>query len=57
LQDEILALIGALIYLSTFTGGRIVQALLNHRYSDDLALFVNSHPEIRGIVDVIEKLP
>ncbi len=27
---------------------------LNHRYSDDLALFVNSHPEYRGIVDVIE---
>ncbi len=27
---------------------------LNHRYSDDLDLFVNSHPSFRSLIDAIE---
>jgi hypothetical protein len=55
LQDEILALIidlGTPFYL---TGGTALSRhYLNHRYSDDLDLFVNKHPSFRALVDGIE---
>jgi hypothetical protein len=55
LQDEILALIGELDLPFYLTGGTALSRhFLNHRYSDDLDLFVNSHPSFRSLIDAIE---
>lgn len=55
LQDEILALINEMNLPFYLTGGTALSRhYLNHRYSDDLDLFVNHHPNFRALVDAIE---
>lgn len=56
LQDEILALIGKLDLPFYLTGGTALSRhYLQHRYSDDLDLFVNDHPSFRALVDAIDQ--
>jgi len=55
LQDEILSLISELHLPFYLTGGTALSRhYLNHRYSDDLDLFVNADPGFRSFVDAIE---
>ncbi len=55
LQDEILALIRDLDMPFYLTGGTALSRYyLNHRYSDDLDLFVNHHSGFRALVDAVE---
>ncbi|MCB5288444.1 MAG: nucleotidyl transferase AbiEii/AbiGii toxin family protein [Candidatus Cloacimonetes bacterium] len=55
LQDEILALINGLNLPFYLTGGTALSRYyLNHRYSDDLDLFVNSHADFRALIEEIE---
>jgi len=55
LQDTVLSLVVELDLPFYLTGGTALSRhYLNHRYSDDLDLFVNSHPDFRGLVDAIE---
>ena len=55
LQDEILSLISELQLPFYLTGGTALSRhYLNHRYSDDLDLFVNADPGFRSFVDAIE---
>ncbi|MDD2230408.1 MAG: nucleotidyl transferase AbiEii/AbiGii toxin family protein [Candidatus Cloacimonetes bacterium] len=55
LQDDILALVSGLDLPLYLTGGTALSRhYLFHRYSDDLDLFVNSHPDFRALVEAIE---
>lgn len=55
LQDEILKLIGSLELPFYLTGGTALSRhYLDHRYSDDLDLFVNGHPDLRALVERVE---
>ncbi|MCB5264745.1 MAG: nucleotidyl transferase AbiEii/AbiGii toxin family protein [Candidatus Cloacimonetes bacterium] len=55
LQDEILSLINGLNLPFYLSGGTALSRYyLNHRYSEDLDLFVNSHADFRALVEEIE---
>lgn len=55
LQDEILTLVRNLDLPFYLTGGTALSRhFLNHRYSDDLDLFVNSHPNFRDLIETLE---
>ncbi len=54
-QDKILSLIMKLDLPFYLTGGTALSRhYLSHRYSDDLDFFVNSHPDFRRLIKVIE---
>ncbi len=55
LQDYILALVSKLGLPFYLTGGTALSRhFLQHRYSDDLDLFVNGHPNFRELVAALE---
>ena len=57
LQDEILSLINQSDLPFYLTGGTALSRhYLHHRYSDDLDLFVNKHPDFRSLVEAIEQV-
>lgn len=54
LQDKILAVVEQLPVDFYLTGGTALsRGYLNHRYSDDLDLFVNNAPDFKGQVDKV----
>lgn len=56
LQDKILQIVAGLPVDFYITGGTALsRAYLNHRYSDDLDLFVNNHREFRQQVETVIK--
>jgi hypothetical protein len=56
LQDTVLGIFGKLGLPFYLTGGTALSRhYLGHRYSDDLDLFVNSHPEFRALVGQAEE--
>jgi hypothetical protein len=57
LQDQILSLIQKSNVPFYLTGGTALSRhYLHHRYSDDLDLFVNRHPDFRALVEAIETI-